>query len=355
MNALVLIPRRAGVRYAEVEVAATHVTRARKLSDGAPRGMAMTVQEVCAARARHHTERPIDALCIRAMFGGLTFPGPVVVDETNQARLRELAAQAPLAVANTNGLIEEARAAFPRLPVALAFETSFFVGLPSRETTYALPSGDGTSARRWGYHGLFHDTATDALARTLGRARNPARMLSICLEPRPEMAAVLGRTPLVVTGGSTEGVGLPGESNSGEIDPAIPLALAADPAIGPEGANLLLTRASGFRGMLGYRITLAEVLREKRARVARVREHLLYHMTLAAGAALAALEGLDGVVFSGRYAEHADEVAACLIPKLERTLDLAPGALPWRVCLSPLEAIVAETGLGALVARRSKA
>lgn len=32
--------------------------------------------------------------------------------------------------------------------VALAFETSFFVHLPSRETTYALPIGVGQSVRR---------------------------------------------------------------------------------------------------------------------------------------------------------------------------------------------------------------
>jgi acetate kinase len=301
--------------------------------------------------AKHEARRPLDVLTIRAMFGGLAFPALIVVDDASQARLRELAAQAPLAVASTNGLIEEVRAVFPRLPIALAFETSFFVGLPSRETTYALPSESGTTARHWGYHGLFHDVATAELARTLKRPQRPARVLSICLEPRPEMTAVFGRAPLVVTGDSTEGVGLPGENNSGEIDPAIPLALAADPALGPEGANLLLTRESGFHGMLGYRLTLAEVLREKRARVARVREHLLHPMTLAAGAALAALEGLDGVVFSGRYAEHGDKVAADLMPKLERTLDLAPGSLPWHICSTPIENIVAEAGLGALVAK----
>jgi acetate kinase len=177
-------------------------------------------------------------------------------------------------------------------------------------------------------------------------------MLSICLDGRPEMAAVLGRAPLAVTGGSTEVEGLPGESNCGEIDPAIPLALAADPNLGPEGANLLLTRESGFFGMLGYRATLAEILTERRARVARGREHLLYHMTLAAGAALAALEGLDGVVFSGRYAEHGDKAVAHLLPQIERTLDMPRGSLPWRTCSTPLETIVAEAGLTALLTQR---
>lgn len=166
------------------------------------------------------------------------------------------------------------------------------------------------------------------------------------------LAAVLGRAPLVVTGGSTPAQGLPGEHNCGDIDPAIPLALAADPAFGPERANLVLTRESGFLGMLGYQATLAEVLEGKRGRVARVREHLLYQMALAAGSGLAALTGLDGVVFSGRYASHGAAVAGELLPKIERVLGLAAGSLPWRVFSTPLPALVAEAAIGALLERR---
>jgi hypothetical protein len=102
-------------------------------------------------------------------------------------------------------------------------------------------------------------------------------------------------------------------------------------------------------------VTLAQVLTEKRARIARVREHLLYHMTLATGAALAALEGLDGIVFSGRYASHGDKIAAHLLPKIERTLDVPPGSIPWQVCTTPLETIVAEAGMNALLGARIEA
>jgi len=349
VNSLVLMPRKSGVRYAQIVVGPAHGEGNGPVAGG-PRGTAASVGEVGAALAQSGDRRPIDVLTIRSVYGGLEFPGPVIVDESDQARLRELAAQAPLAVANTNGLLAEARAAFPAVPIALAFETSFFVGLPARESTYALPGEIGRSVRRWGYHGLYHDTATAELAQFLGQAPRPSRMLSICLDARPEMAAVLGRAPLLVTSGSTEVEGLPGETNCGEIDPAIPLAMAADPTLGPERANQLLTRESGFFGMLGYRATLAEVLTQKRARVARVREHLLHQMTLAAGAALAALEGLDGIVFSGRYAEHGDRVAAHLLPRIERTLDLPAGSLPWRVCRTSLETVLAEAGVSALLA-----
>ena len=62
----------------------------------------------------------------------------------------------------------------------------------------------------------------------------------------------------------------------------------------------------------------------------KVRELLLYRMLLAAGSALAALEGPDAIVFSGRYAQQAAPVAEYLVPRLEQTLDLDPGTLPWQ-------------------------
>ena len=350
MNSLVLIPGKSGLRYSRVCFDSAGLTGNNPASADDLRGTTASVGDIQAVLAATRDDRPIDVLTIRSVFGGRDFSSPIIVDKENQSQLFRLGAQSPMSVANTSALIADARAAFPRIPIALAFETSFFVDLPPRENTYALPSTAGLPIRRWGYHGLFHDAATNQLAQTLGSEKRPARMLSICLDSQPEMAAVLGRTPLTVTSGSTPMEGLPGEFNCGEIDPSIALALACAPQLGPEHANLLLTRESGFLGMLGWPATLGEVLTQKRARVARVREHLLYHMALAAGTSLAALEGLDGVVFSGRYAEHADKVASYLLPRLERTLDLAAGSLPWHICPTPLDTIVAEAGISALIA-----
>ena len=347
MNALVLIHSKSGLHYARVPVGGASPSSA-----GNPRGTTGSVRDVQAVLAANHKDTDIDLVSILAIYGGKEFTAPVLLDEISQRHLLSLAVQAPLSISKTTTLADEARGAFPRTPIAVAFETSFFVGLPTREITYALPSEIGGSIRRWGYHGLYHETAVGQFEQTLPPAQRPARVLSICLESRPEIAAVLGRTPLMVTSGSTPVEGLPGEFNSGEIDPAIALALAADATLGPERANILLTQESGFFGMLGWPATLGEVLTQKRARVAKVREHLLYRMLLAAGSALAALEDLDGVVFSGRYAEHGEIVANYLMPRLERTLDRRPGSLPWQICQTPIEFIVAEAGASALLSKR---
>jgi acetate kinase len=353
MNSLVLIPSKNGLRYSRVFLDGAESFAA--VSGLAHvRGTATSLSDLELVLAGDRDEA-IDVLTIRAVFGGNDFATPVIVDDGNEKKLLHLRAQSPLSVASTTALIAEAQTMFPKVPIAVAFETSFFVGLPARESTYALPRAAGNSVRRWGYHGLFHAAATEELARTLQLGGRPARMLSICLDSRPEVAAVQGRVPLAVTSGSTPMEGLPGEVNCGEIDPSIALALAADPDVGPERANLMLTRESGFFGMLGWPATLGEVLTEKRARIGRVREHLLYRIGLAAGSSLAALEELDGVVFSGRYAEQGNVVASYLLPRLERTLNLPAGSLPWHTCRTPLDLIVAQAGMAALLTKKGGA
>ncbi|MGD0835172.1 MAG: hypothetical protein ABSB49_00840 [Polyangia bacterium] len=347
MNALVLIPGQVGLRYASVALESGAV------SSVAFRGRAASLPDLQTALAARSSHPAIDVVSMRALYGGQDFTAPAVLDTANENRLLGLLRQAPLAVAQTRALAEQARSAFPKIPITLAFETSFFVNLPARETTYALPCDSGIAARRWGYHGLFHEAALDHLAAMAAGGERPARVLSICLDTRPEIAAVYRRTPLLVTSGSTPVEGLPGEHSCGDIDPAIPLALASDPTVGPERTNIMLTQESGFFGLLGRPATLAEVLTSKRARMNKVRELLLYRMLLAAGSALAALEGLDAIVFSGRYAQQAAPVAEYLVPRLEQTLDLDPGTLPWQICPASLTTIVAEAGVTALLGRRA--
>ena len=82
------------------------------------------------------------------------------------------------------------------------------------------------------------------LPRELARCR--ARIVSICLEPRPELAACLGLRPLMVTGGNTPVEGLPGERTCGDIDPSVALKLAHELPGGLEEANQVLTARAGY-------------------------------------------------------------------------------------------------------------
>jgi acetate kinase len=231
------------------------------------------------------------AVGIRVPYGGNAFGPPVPAGPDVLARLERLCDEAPLALPPVLRLLRHLQEKLPEVPVILAFATGFFVDLPERESSYAL---DWDAARlppirRYGFHGLFHEAACAHAGHRLrsnGRALRP-RILSICLEPRPEIAAILCGRPLMVTSGATPLEGLPGHTTCGEIDPSIPLLLAERLGWGPEKTNRVLTQESGLLGLAGRPLTLEEIFRSDAAPCPAVRAFLERRMLLACGAGVA--------------------------------------------------------------------
>ncbi len=249
---------------------------------------------------------PVDGVAVLIRYGGDRFRGPELAGPEVLARLESLAPQAPLHVPSAAALVRAAGEVFSPTPVVLVCETAFFAALPAREYSYALESGmmQALGLRRFGHHGLYHEAACRLAAdqRRQAGAGSPGRFLSICLEPRPEVAAVLGHLPLMVTGGATPFEGLPGETSCGEIDPSLVIALAERLGWGPEQIDDTLTRRSGLLGLTGAPVRLDEVFFSGEPNLAHAAELLRYRMLQACGAGIAALGGLDAIVFSGRYA-----------------------------------------------------
>lgn len=347
MNTLVLIPGRRTLRYAGFksnEASCMGTIRGWHLQ-----GPGAALDEVAAiARATGLADDDL-RIAIRGVFGGPEFPAPVWLDESSEKRLQDLSRQSPIHLSTLVDVAQAARRALPRMPVILVFETSFFVDLPARERTYAVSPdlAQKLALRRWGYHGIFHSAAAAEAQRAWRRSgRNtPPRILSICLDPQPEIVAILGQRPITVSSGATPLEGLPGETNSGEIDPSLALALAGEAGLGPEGANTLLTSESGLSGLAGRRVRLDEVLASSTGDLQRVRDFILYRLLTAAGAAAAGLGGVDLLIFSGRYTAAAPAVARELLPRLQACGALLCPATHWEMLTTPLERLIADIAM----------
>jgi len=267
---------------------------------------------------------PPDIVVVRGLYGGERFRQPELASDSVLAELAALAPQAPLHVPRVIQLVMAASRAYPQTPVVLVFETAFFVSLPERERRYAIDPDllDSRSLRRFGFHGIFHEAACMEAARRLESPES--RILSICLEPRPELAACRGGRPVMVTGGSTPAEGLPGEASCGDLDPSVVLKLADDGHLGPEGASHLLTCASGLLGLAGRDVSLAEVLGsaddEADGELQLARDVFLHCLLRACGAGIAALGGLDGIVYSGLYADSAGVLHEWLNERLKQSI-----------------------------------
>jgi acetate kinase len=268
-------------------------------------------------------------------------------------KLQRLVPQAPLHTPALVALVEACQTAFPRTPVVLVFETAFFAGLPERERLYAVDQ-DLTKTpglRRFGYHGILHAAACQQVARERKKLgfKKPARVLSICLEARPELAAVLGNRPLMVTSGATPLEGLPGQTTCGELDPSLVLMLAQKKGWGPEQINTVLTQESGWFGLVGRRTSLEEVLSPRRSECQLARKILQYRCLLACGAGLSALGGVDVIAFSGRCARAGVGLGLWLKKQLERTLRGTPHPITIQFCQKTLDTALAETVCAAVL------
>ena len=347
MNTLVLIPGRRTLRYAGFrsnDASCMGTIRGWHLQ-----GPGAALEEVAAiARATGLADDDL-RVAIRGIYGGPEFPAPVWLDENSEKRLQDLSRHSPIHLSTLVDVAQAARRALPRTPVIVVFETSFFVDLPVRERTYAVSPelAQKLELRRWGYHGIFHSAAVTEANRAWRRSGRdtPARILSICLDPQPEMVAALDQRPITVTSGATPLEGLPGETHSGEIDPSLALALAGEAGLGPEGANALLTSESGLSGLAGRRVRLDEVLASTTGDLVRVKEFLLYRILTAAGAAAAALGGVDTLIFSGGYTAVAPVVARELLPRLHACGALLCPPTHWEMLTTPLERLLADIAM----------
>ncbi len=261
-----------------------------------------------------------DAIALRVIYGGEKFRGPVLFSDDILPSLKELVPRFPLHMPAVIELAAACREIFTGVPIVLIFETAFFTNLPSREFSYAINPDilSNRKIRKFGYHGLCHEAAAIYAGKLMRQkaADRPARVVSICLEPRPEVSAVLGLRPVTVTSGTTPLEGLFGDTTSGDIDPGIIIQIAQSLHMGLEEINNTLTGESGIAGLVETGKTLQDIFLTDNKVNIEAREMFLYKLLLFCGSGMAAIGPVDYIIFSGRYKDIGKFIGPRLVSKL---------------------------------------
>lgn len=288
----------------------------------------------------------LDAIAIEVVFGGLEFPGPAFVGSEVIRKLKHLVTFAPLHIPILLEFIECCQTVFSTIPIVLVFETSFFLNLPQREYTYAIDPDilHNSNLRRYGFHGLLHEAAMKEVSRQclVGGETKLPRIISHCLESRPEIAAMVGHRPVMVTSGATPLEGLPGAHTCGELDPSIVISLAHDRKWGLEQVHNMLVRQSGLSALLGKSMPLEALGGLKTPHGNAVRDYFRYQLLKACGSAVAAMGGVDALVFSGRAVELGEMFGPWLIERLSRSGIQRERPIFWTCFHDTIERIVAD-------------
>ena len=187
----------------------------------------------------------------------------------------------------------------PHLPQYAAFDTAFHATNPEVAVTYALPKVErDRGLRRYGFHGISYA----ALVRILrGRGALPARLLACHLGNGCSLAAIVNGRSVATTMGYSPLDGLTMGTRTGSIDGNAVLRLAE--VHGVEQARRILNRESGLLGLGGFSdLRALHAAGTPEAQFAL--QHFAYWAVRHAGSMVAAMGGLDAVVFTGGIGEN---------------------------------------------------
>lgn len=187
----------------------------------------------------------------------------------------------------------------PDLPQYAVFDTAFHATNPEVATTYALPPEDrALGIRRYGFHGISYAALVRILA---ARGPLPQRLLACHLGNGASLCAIVNGRSVATTMGYSPLDGLTMGTRAGSIDGNAVLRLVE--VHGLERAKTILNRVSGLVA-LGGSSDLRTLHAWDRPEARFALEHFAYWAVRHAGSIVAAMGGLDAVVFTGGIGEN---------------------------------------------------
>ena len=249
----------------------------------------------------------------RIVHGGTKYVQPVVVDDTIQHELEALRALAPLHLPFGLGALKEMRRMAPDVPNIACFDTAFHATQPELATRLPIPREYfARGYRRYGFHGLNYEHVVEALPKPL-----PRRLLAAHLGSGASMCAILDGRSVATTMGFSTADGLVMGTRTGTIDPGVLIALMRDDHMDIAGLEDLLYRRSGLLGLSGISADMRVLLASDRPEAKEAVDYYCYSAARHGGSLVAALGGLDAIVFTGGIGENAEPVRARILEHLK--------------------------------------
>jgi acetate kinase len=245
----------------------------------------------------------------RVVHGGMRYAGPVRIDDGVIAELTRLVPLAPLHQPHQLNAVAALAKLHPRLPQVACFDTSFHRSQPELATRYALPRNlTDEGIRRYGFHGLSYEYIAGVLPEVTGEAHRPGRVVVAHLGSGASMCAIKDGKSIATTMGFTALDGLPMSRRCGDLDPGVVLYLMQEKGMSADAVSDLLYQSSGLLGVSGVSDDMKALLASDRPHAAEAVNLFVYRIGRELGSLVAALGGLDALVFTAGIGEHAPEI-----------------------------------------------
>ena len=251
----------------------------------------------------------ITAIGHRVVHGGEKFKASCLITDEVINTIRELSPLAPLH--NPAGIlgIEAARKVFGNVPMVAVFDTAFHSTMPPKAYMYAIPYEyyEKYGVRRYGFHGTSHFYVSHRCADKMGKPIEDLKLITCHLGNGSSVAAVDHGKVVDTSMGFTPLDGFMMGTRSGGVDPSVVTFMMKKLGLTPDEMDTILNKQSGVNAISGVSsddrdICAAQNAGNKRASLAH--EMQAYEIAKFIGSYIAAMNGVDGIVFTGGIGEN---------------------------------------------------
>jgi len=252
----------------------------------------------------------------RVVHGGPDYERPVLIDHGVVAKLERYVALAPLHQPHNLAPIRSLLANLPALPQVACFDTAFHRTHDAVADYYAIPHQlHAEGVRRYGFHGLSYEYVAKALPQVAPDIAK-GRVIVAHLGSGASMCALKGGRSVESTMGFTALDGLPMGTRPGQIDPGVLLYLISEKGMSASNAQNFLYRDCGLKGLSGVSNDMRELEASEDPKAKLAVDYFVYRIGLNAGMLAAALQGLDGFVFTAGIGENSVRIRARIADQL---------------------------------------
>jgi acetate kinase len=250
----------------------------------------------------------------RFVHGGERYIAPEKLTSDVIADLEKLSSLAPLHNPACLEGIREAMDLFGKdIPQYAVFDTSFSATMPSYAQHYAIPYELSTKygIRRYGFHGIAHNYLYQTYRHHSVQLGTSAKVITIHLGHGCSMAAIKDGVCMDTSMGFTPAEGLVMATRAGDVDAAILPFLCEHLQKSVQEVMNLLNNESGLLGVSKTSSSMEDLLKlssENHLQARLAIDIFCYRIVKYIGAYLAALGGVEAIIFSGGIGENAYQI-----------------------------------------------
>lgn len=264
----------------------------------------------------------IEAIGHRVVHGGPYFAESVLVTDEVMGILEKCVSYAPLHTPAHIMGIKGCKAAMPKTPEVLVFDTAFHQTMPKEAFMYGISYDmyEDYQIRRYGAHGTSHRYVSGEMIKLMGGVAEGTKIVTCHIGNGSSISAVKDGKCIDTSMGFTPLDGVLMGTRCGSIDPAIVPFIMEKKGYTPAEMDNYMNKKCGFAGISGVGSDSRDVERamdEGNERAKLALDMLCYQIKKYIGSYSAAMGGVNAIVFTAGIGEHVSYIRKNALSGLE--------------------------------------